>query len=115
MAVALYFDVHVPLAVADQLRRRNVDVLTAIEDQASRLDDDALLDRAAQLNRVTVTFDVRFKALALDWQRTGKSFFGLAYAHPLRVSIGQLVNDLELIAKATSAADWENFVEYLPL
>ncbi len=35
MAVGLYMDVHVPQAITDQLRRRGVDVLTAIEDAAS--------------------------------------------------------------------------------
>ncbi|MBW4546649.1 MAG: hypothetical protein KME25_19725 [Symplocastrum torsivum CPER-KK1] len=30
MAIALYMDVHVPQAITDQLRRRSVDVLTAI-------------------------------------------------------------------------------------
>jgi hypothetical protein len=32
-------DVHVPQSVTDQLRRRVVDVLTAIEDGAERLED----------------------------------------------------------------------------
>jgi hypothetical protein len=32
MAVPLYMDVRVPQAITDQLRRRGVDVLTAIED-----------------------------------------------------------------------------------
>jgi hypothetical protein len=32
MTVRLYMDVHVPQAITEQLRRRDVDVLTAIED-----------------------------------------------------------------------------------
>ena len=115
MSVGLYFDVHIPQAVADQLRRRGIDVLTAIDDQANLLQDEALLDRSAQLGRVLLTFDVRFKALAEDWQRTNRPFSGLIYAHPLRVSIGQLVKNLELIAQATDPADWRNAIEYLPL
>ena len=35
MAVGFYFDVHVPQAIADQLRRRRVDILTAIEDAST--------------------------------------------------------------------------------
>jgi hypothetical protein len=62
-----------------------------------------------------VTFDVRFKALAEDWQRSGHSFTGLIYAHPLRISIGQLVRDLELIAKATERSEWVKRVDRLPL
>ena len=115
MGVALYMDVHVPEAVAEQLRRRQVDVLTAIEDAAAELSDDLLLNRASQLGRVVVTFDIRFKAMAESWQRTGKPFAGLIYAHPLRVSIGQLVQNLELIAKATEQTEWVGWVEHLPL
>jgi hypothetical protein len=115
MAVALYLDVHVPQAVADQLRRRRIDVLTAVEDTRATEPDDYLLLRATELNRVIVTFDVRFKAMAEDWIRMGREFFGLAYAHPLRISIGQLVSDLEMISLASDIADWRSKVEYLPL
>jgi hypothetical protein len=115
MPVALYMDVHMPQAVTDQLLRLEVDVLTAIDDQSAELPDDDLLGRSTELARVMVTFDVRFKKLAEDWQRDGHPFAGLAYAHPLRTSIGQLVRDLELIAKATDSNDWKNAVEHLPL
>ena len=115
MPVGLYMDVHVPQAVTEQLLRRNVDVLTAIDDKAAELADEDLLDCAAGLGRVLVTFDIRFKAMAEDWQRSGRQFGGLVYAHPLRISIGQLVGDLELIAKATERSEWINVVEHLPL
>jgi hypothetical protein len=42
-------DVHVPQAITDQLRRRGVDVLTAIEDDSTELPDDELLEHASQL------------------------------------------------------------------
>ncbi|HEY4722713.1 MAG TPA: DUF5615 family PIN-like protein [Anaerolineae bacterium] len=115
MPVALYMDVHVPQAVAEQLLRRNVDVFTAIEDKATELTDEELLDHCAGLDRLLVTFDIRFKAMAEDWQRNGRPFGGLVYAHPLRVSIGQLVHDLELIAKATERSEWLDVIEHLPL
>jgi hypothetical protein len=70
---------------------------------------------ATELGRVMVTFDVRFKAMAENWQRSGRVFSGLIYAHPMRVSIGKLVLDLELIAKATDESDWLSAVEHLPL
>jgi hypothetical protein len=115
MPASLYMDVHVPLAVTEQLRRRNVDVLTAVEDGASELPDDELLSRATELGRLIVTFDVRFKAMAENWQHTDQPFGGLAYAHPMRVSIGQLVRDLEVIAKATDVEYWRDRIEVLPL
>jgi len=40
MAVALMMDVHVLAAITEQLRRRDVDVLTAFEDGSNRLPDE---------------------------------------------------------------------------
>ncbi len=61
------------------------------------------------------TYDLGFKARAEDWQRQGKSFAGLVWSHPMRLTIGQMVLDLELLAKATDPPDWQNVVERLPL
>jgi hypothetical protein len=46
VSLMLSMDVHIRQAVTDGLRRRGVDVLTAQEDNAARLSDDELLDRA---------------------------------------------------------------------
>ena len=61
-----------------------------------------------------VTQDIRFRVLAEDWQRTGRSFAGLVFAHQRRVSFGEMVRDLELILKATDPSFWINRVEQLP-
>jgi Domain of unknown function (DUF5615) len=114
MPVPLYMDVHVPQAITDQLRRRGVDVLTANEDDAAELKDPELLERARGLGRVVFTQDIRFKALAENWQRQGRPFAGLIFGHQLRGTIGQFVSDLELIAKASEPDEWLNRVEYLP-
>jgi len=111
----LYFDVHVSSAITHQLRRRGVDILTAQEDGARELADPALLKRASAPGRILFTHDIRFKALADQWQQTGEPFAGLIFAHRLYASIGQCVRDLELIAKATDAADWIGKTERLPL
>ena len=115
MAIGLYFDAHVDFAIAAQLRRRQVDVLTAQDDATSQLDDHLLLERASLLARPLVTNDIRFKAMAEDWQRLGRPFCGLIFGHVMQVSIGQFVGDLELIAKATDPPDWASVVVRLPL
>lgn len=115
MSIALYMDAHVHSSITEQLRRRNVDVLTAQEDDSDNLDDQKLLERSTNISRVMFTFDIRFKALAEEWQRQGKSFAGLIWGHPMRLTIGQMVLDLETIAKATDPADWQSVVERLPL
>jgi hypothetical protein len=114
MAIRLYMDVHVPQAITDQLRRRNVNVLTAIEDGTDELPDDQLLERVRSLKRVLFTQDIRFKAMAEDWQRQNKPFTGLIFGHQLGGTIGQYVKDLELIAQASEQDEWLNVVEYLP-
>ena len=101
-------NVHVPQAITEQLRRRGVDVLTAIEDNSATLADDQLLERCRVLGRVIFTQDIRFKALAEDWQRQGRPFAGLIFGHQLRGTIGKFVKDLELIAKASEVEEWFN-------
>ncbi len=107
-------DVHVPQAITDQLRRRGVDVLTTIEDGSAALTDDELLERAFLLRRVMFTQDIRFKALAENWQRQGKPFAGLVFGHQLGGTIGQFVKDLELVALTSELEEWLNSIEYLP-
>jgi hypothetical protein len=101
MAIALYFDVHVDRAITDQLRLREVNVLTAEEDGTRRLTDELLLEHASRLGRPLFTHDIRLNAMAERWQSQGRPFCGVIFAHLMHVSIGQCVRDLELIAKAT--------------
>lgn len=115
MAIALYFDVHIDRAIVGQLRLRQVEVLTAQEDGTGRFSDEDLLEHAGRSGRPIVTHDIRFLAMAENWQRQGRQFCGLIFAHPLQVSIGQCVRDLELIAKATDRDDWVSAVLRLPL
>ncbi len=106
-------DVHVPQAITEQLRRRGVNVLTAIEDGSSELPDVELLERARLLSRLIFTQDIGFKTLAEDWQSQSKPFAGLLFGHQLGGTIGQYVEDLELIATASELEEWFNVVEYL--
>ncbi len=115
MAVGLYFDVHVDHAIAAQLRLRQVDVLTPQEDGATQFTDELLLERGSRLGRPIVTHDIRFLAMAEDWQRKSRTFCGLIFGHLMQVSIGRCVKDLELIAKATYPQDWASTILRLPL
>jgi len=108
-------DVHVPRAVTTALRLRGIDVITAQEDGSAELDDRSLLERATELGRVLVSQDadlLREGARLLD-ERT--EFCGIVYAHQLRVTIGQMVDELELIARATISEEWLGRIEFLPI
>lgn len=91
-----------------------MDVLTAQADGAATLEDSFLLDRSTHLGRVLFTQDEDFLAEADRRQCEGITFAGLVYAYQERSTVGQLVNDLELIAKANDPGDMLNRVEYIP-
>lgn len=114
MSVTLYMDVHVPGPITRQLRRRGVDVVTAQEDGHDEVPDDRVLTRASELGRVVFTHDVRFRIEAENWQRQGRDFAGLLFGPQLGGTIGQYVEDLELIAKASEPDEWRNIVQFLP-
>jgi predicted nuclease of predicted toxin-antitoxin system len=108
-------DVHVPRAVTIALRMRSIDVLTAQEDGTAQLDDDRLLQRSTLLNRVLVSQDQDLLREGVRRLRAGKDFSGIVYAHQLQVTIGQMVEDLGLIAMTTSLEDWSGKIQYLPI
>jgi hypothetical protein len=115
MRVAFYMDEHVPSSITVGLLMREVDVLTAQKDGRERAPDPSVLDRAMELNRVVFSFDADMLREADRRQRLAVRFAGLVFAHPARISVGQCVRDLELVAKATEPSDLVNQVVYLPL
>ncbi len=108
MSVGLYMDHHVPAAITRGLRRCDVDVLTAEEDGAADWDDERLLERATHLGRIIFTQDDDLLAIGRQWQNSGREFAGIVYAHQLRITIGQAIRDLELIAKIMTIKEVTN-------
>lgn len=115
MLLRFLMDVHVPNAITAGLRRDGVDVVTAQEDGSAELDDPALLDRAAALGRVLVSFDRDHLVECRRRMLAGVSFSGLVHARPTRITIGQAVADLQFIADVCEPADAANQVFFIPL
>lgn len=115
MPIVLYMDHHVPRAITAGLRLRGVDVVTAFEDGAHELSDPDLLDRAGAQGRVLFSQDRDLLVEAARRQTEGIPFGGLVYVHPMRLSIGACIRELELIVKAAEPEDLLNRVEILPL
>ena len=115
MTVALYMDEHIPRPITEELRRRGVNILTVQEDNLQGTADVDLLDRATELQRVIFSQDQDFLIEANLRQFNGVSFTGVIYARQTRVSIGDCIRDLEIIAKASEPEDLANRVQYLPL
>jgi len=115
VSIRFYMDEHVPAPITEGLRRRGVDVLTAQDDARIGAPDSAVLDRATELGRVVFTFDKDFFAESAARQRAGIDFSGVIYAKLSRITYGQCLADLELIAIAGEPEDMANQIDTLPL
>ncbi len=108
-------DVHIPFTITAGLRRRGVDVLTSQEDGMQEAEDRPLLERANELKRVLFSQDADLLAIASGNQQQGHEFAGLIYCHQLGPKIGEIIEDLELMAYCADIAEVRNRVIFLPL
>ncbi len=74
-----------------------------------------MLQRATELGQILFTQDDDFLGIAAQWQRDERFFSGIVYAHQLGPGIGQIIEDLELIAECGDQFALHNRVVYLPL
>jgi hypothetical protein len=115
VSLRLYLNHHVRIEITDGIRRRGVDLLTAYEDNRHEADDPALLDRASHLERVLFSQDRDLLVEVSRRQKANQRFCGVIYAHQLAITIGQCIDDLELICGACELSELENRLIYLPL
>ncbi|MBI4311266.1 MAG: DUF5615 family PIN-like protein [Chloroflexi bacterium] len=82
----LYFDEHVPLELARQLRLQGIDVLTARDAGKLRVPDEVHLAFATAQQRVLLTFDRDYVGISESWFLSGRSHCGIviAYRYPSR-------------------------------
>jgi hypothetical protein len=115
MNIRLYMDENVRIEIMSGLRDRGIDVVTVRKDGMSSAPDPDVLDRANALNRVLFTHDRDFLTEAAARQRDGRGFGGVIYAHPMGVTIGQCIADLEVIAALSNPDELTNSVLRIPL
>ena len=115
MSLALYMDVHVPMAVTEALRRRGLDILTSQNDGTATQGDEILLARATELGRDQFSQDQDFLRIAAEWQRQGRPFQGVLFAPQQGVSLGGLADDLELLLTCCEPEELRDRITYLPL
>jgi predicted nuclease of predicted toxin-antitoxin system len=107
--IRFYFDQHVPLAVAEGLRRRGIDVVTAQDAEMCGYADEEQLRLAVTQQRVLVTFDDDFLTLIAS----GLEHPGLAFCAASKYSIGELIRALLLLHDALTPEDMGNHIEFL--
>jgi predicted nuclease of predicted toxin-antitoxin system len=108
-AIRLYLDENLSPRIADQLRRRGVDIVTVHDLDAAGDSDENHLFRATRLQRVLVTTDVDFLVLAGSGQQHAGIVFGEQATH----KIGDWVNALDLLCAVYAPEEMANHVEYI--
>ncbi len=104
-----YLDENVQIAIAEQLRRRNIEVVTVRELELLSDSDLNHLQRATAMGYVLCTHDTDYVQLAAD----GMEHAGIVIGQPEKHWIGDWVKGLELIHAFYTAEEMLNRVEYL--
>jgi predicted nuclease of predicted toxin-antitoxin system len=107
--IRFFFDQHMPSAVAQGLRLRGIDVLTAQDAGRCGLADPDQLQFATTEERVMVTYDPDFLALAAS----GVQHAGIAYCHATKYTIGQQIQLLAILQGVLDRDNMKDQVEYL--
>ena len=107
--IRFYLDENVQVIVAEQLRLRGIEVVTARDLNALSDTDPNHLARATQMGYVLCTYDEDFVQLAAS----GVQHAGIVKGIQLKHGIGDWVKGLTLIHAVYSAEDMKNHVEYL--
>ena len=90
--LAFYTNESVHIAVAEGLKRRGIEGITARDAGNLRLSDEEQLEYAKEKNLVIVTHDVDFLSLAMKLEHNG-----IVFVHLQKYSIGDLIRNLKFL------------------
>ena len=108
-----YADEHVVFPVIQALRQRGMDVVTVQDLGREGADDPQLFDEALQQERVMLTNDQHFLALAAERARRGESFAPVFFWPQQRRGIGEVVRRIIREASQTDYPSVCNRVFFL--
>ncbi len=107
--IKYYLDENANKAIADGLRRRNIDVTTTVEVGLISASDKEQLSFAHSQNRIIVTQDRDFVKLHyLGWEHSG-----IVYCIKESRSIGEILRGLILIWEILTPKEISGKVEYI--
>ena len=115
--VKLLFDEDVDHRILRGLRRAQsqVDVRTVTDVGVGARSDAEVLALAAAQERLLVSQDVNtMTAEHSEFVRAGNRSAGIVFV-PRDISIGDAVRDLVLICEASTAEEWVNRIDFLPI
>jgi predicted nuclease of predicted toxin-antitoxin system len=107
--IRFHLDEHVATAVADGLRRLEIDVTTSTDARLLGATDGAQIAFALAHRRVIFTQDDDFLALAAH----GIEHARIVYCHQQTRSIGDIVRGLQLIWEVYEPEEMRNRIEFI--
>jgi len=113
--VRLYFDEDsMRHALVEALRKRGVDILTALEAGTIEEPDADQLEYATTCGRAIYSFNVAdFCQIHAQWLTERKSHAGIILARQQQYSVGEQMRRLLRLVGALSTEDMQNRVEFL--
>lgn len=106
----IYADENIERSIIEGLRRRGIEVISAIELGYAGKPDAFHIRKASEIKAVILTHDTDFLRLAGS---SGVSHRGIIFAHPKDISIGQCIRGVELITSILTNKEMENHIEFL--
>lgn len=107
--IRFYLDENVQVAIAEQLQRRGIDVVTVRDLESLGNEDINHLEHATGLGRVLCTHDADY----VDLAAAGVEHTGIVLGQQHKHTIGDWVRFLELVQGVYDAEEMRNLVEYL--
>lgn len=114
MSVAFYFDENTSNAVAVGVQRAGIDVLRVQDDDRRGISDVLLFVRAIELDRLIFTHDDDLIQIARQRESSGQDHASVVYVHQRRLTIGQQIAALILLAQSLKRHQLHNQVIFLP-
>lgn len=113
MALKIYTNESVPVAVVAGLQRRGVNATSARDSGNLGLTDQQQLNYAIHNQMVVFTHDTDFIRLAQEYQTQDKLHWGIIYVHQDKLSMGECIRRLKEFADVFSRDDFQNHLEFL--
>lgn len=107
--IKFQLDEHISTIVARELRRRGIDAVSATEAGLLHAPDQRVMEHARRESRVVVTSDHDF----LRMNAEGQSHLGIVHCRQQDLSIGYLVEMLEMIHELKTFDEMIGHVEYI--
>ena len=111
--IRIYTDESVNVGVAEGLKRRGVDALSARDSGNLGLTDEEQLIYASKEKATIFTYDTDFLQIAARWMDEGRTHQGIIYCHQKSYSIGECVRKLRMLTVLLSSDDMVDHIEFL--